>query len=179
MSEFVKDDGGRAAAGFLGVTGDCVCRAICIVTGLSYTIVYDRLSEGNAAQRKSKHSKKRRGSGVHSAAFGIWVKRKWFKDYMRELGFVWTPTMKIGTGCKVHLDAKELPKGRLVVALSKHYTTMIDGVIHDTYDPRRSASYSFESDRGQALKANQGRNENGVWTEIGGRCVYGYWRYTK
>ena len=28
--------------------------------------------------------------------------------------------MPIGSGCKVHLRAEELPKGRLVVALSKH-----------------------------------------------------------
>ena len=31
---FVKDDGGRAAAGFKGSTGDCVTRAVCIASGL-------------------------------------------------------------------------------------------------------------------------------------------------
>jgi hypothetical protein len=83
--------------------------------------------------------------------------------------------MQIGTGCRVHLDADELPKGVLIVAVSSHYTTMIDGVIHDTYDPRRAPSWMFEPDRGQALKLNQGRNHNGVYTRVGGRCVYGYW----
>jgi hypothetical protein len=29
------DDGGRGAAGFKGKTGDCVCRAIAIATGIS------------------------------------------------------------------------------------------------------------------------------------------------
>ena len=79
---------------------------------------------------------------------GIHVKRKWCQDYMRELGFVWVPTMGIGTGCKVHLRARELPKGRLVVSCSKHWTAVIDGVIHDNHDPSRG----------------------------GRRCVYGYWR---
>jgi hypothetical protein len=179
MIQFVQDDGGRAAAGFTGKTGDCVARAICIATGLPYTIVYDRLAEGNATQRRSKSSKNHRACGVRTASHGIWTKRKWFHDYMTELGFVWVPTMKIGSGCKVHLDAKELPLGRLVVSLSRHMTAMVDGVIHDTYDPRREKSYNFEPDTGQELKANQGRNQNGVWTEIGGRCCYGYYRLEK
>jgi hypothetical protein len=76
----------------------------------------------------------------------------------------------------VHLADGELPAGRLVVAVSKHYTAVIDGVIHDTHNPSRSTSWTIEPDKGQELKANQGRNENGVWTEVGGRCVYGYWQ---
>lgn len=173
----VYDDGGRKAAGFNGDAGDCVCRAICIVSGLPYAEVYKRLAEGNASQRASKHSRRHKSSsGVRTARAGIWTKRRWFKDYMAELGFVWTPTMAIGQGCTVHLADGELPSGRLVVSVSRHYTAVIDGVIHDTFNPQRSASYSFEPDKGQELKANQGRNQNGVWTEVGGRCVYGYWR---
>jgi hypothetical protein len=56
--------------------------------------------------------------------------------------------MQIGSGCKVHLRADELPNGRLVVHTSRHSTAVIDGVIHDTYDPSRG----------------------------GNRCVYGYWK---
>jgi hypothetical protein len=174
MIPFQRNDGGREAAGFKGKTGDCVCRAICIATGLPYTIVYDRLAEGNAAQRKTRRMKPNL-KGVRTASHGIYVKRKWFKDYMRELGFVWVPTMQIGSGCKVHLEDGTLPKGRLVVQVSRHLTAVINGVIHDTYDPQRNDSWQFEPDVGQPLKANQGRNENGVWTKIGGRCCYGYW----
>jgi hypothetical protein len=64
------------------------------------------------------------------------------------LGWVWTPTMQIGSGCTVHLRADELPPGRLVVSVSKHLTAVIDGVIHDTHDCSRR----------------------------GTRCVYGYWQ---
>jgi len=43
--------------------------------------------------------------------------------------------MAIGSRCKVHLADGELPPGRLVVSVSKHYAAVIDGVIHDTHDP--------------------------------------------
>ena len=168
----VYDDGGRKAAGYKGRADDCVARAIAIVSGLPYADVYERLARETGAQRASKRTKKQ----AASARNGIYVRRKWFKDYMAELGFIWTPTMQIGQGCKVHLADGELPPGRLIVAMSKHYTAVIDGVVHDTHNPSRSKSWIIEPDKGQALKANQGRNENGVWTEVGGRCVYGYWR---
>jgi len=140
---FVYHDGGRAEARYKGKAGDCVCRAICIASGRPYKEVYDRLAEGNAKQRKSKHTGKR----SRSARNGIYTTRKWFKDYMKELGFTWTPTMTIGSGCTVHLRADELPSGRLVCSVSNHNVAVIDGVIHDTYDCSRKGS----------------------------RCVYGYW----
>src|SRR5712671_4429815 len=124
----IRDDGGRAAAGFQGYTGDCVTRAVAIASGKPYAEVYKALSQGAGDERKS------RGA---SARNGIRTRRKWFKDYMLSLGFIWTPTMHIGSGCKVHLHDGELPMGRLVVAVSKHYTAVIDGVIHDLYDPQR------------------------------------------
>ena len=132
---FNYNDGGRKLAGYVGDTGDCVCRAVAIASGRPYQEVYDRLAEGNATQRRSKH--RRASFGKRTASRGIAVKRKWFQEYMRELGFEWTPTMFVGQGCKVHLKEEELPKGKLVVAVSKHYTAVIDGVINDTYDPSR------------------------------------------
>jgi len=147
METFKFNDGGREAAGYKGKTGDCVCRAICIITGLPYQEVYDRLADGNATQRKGK----REGSkaGIKTASKGISTKRKWFDEYITSLGFEWIPTMKIGQGCKVHLKADELPMGKIIVNVSKHFTTMIDGVINDTYDCSRQ----------------------------GTRCVYGYYKY--
>lgn len=143
----VVNDGGRAAAGYKGSAGDCVARAIAIASGEPYAKVYNRLASGNALQRRGKRPS--RGHGKFSAAHGINTGRKWFKDYMRELGFTWTPTMSIGSGCQHHLRPGEIPmRGRIVVALSKHYSAVIDGVIHDTHDPSRG----------------------------GTRCVYGIWR---
>jgi len=145
---FKYNDGGRKETGRKGIAGDCVARAIAIASCLPYDEVYNILAEGNTTQRKSKHTKKK----SRSARNGINVKRKWFKDYMASIGFEWFPTMLIGTGCKVHLRKNELPaQGNLVVSVSKHYTTVIDGVINDIYDCSRD----------------------------GNRCVYGYWLFTK
>jgi hypothetical protein len=36
---------------------------------------------------------------------------------MEGLGWKWVPTMHVGRGCKIHLRADELPRGRLVCNL--------------------------------------------------------------
>ena len=143
--EFNFNDGGRAKAGYKGRTGDCVTRAVAIVAELPYQEVYNRLAEGNATQRITKRSSK--SCGKKTARRGISTKRKWFQDYMQSLGFKKVATMGIGTGCKVHLKADELPKGRIICNLSRHYCAVIDGVINDTYNPSRDET----------------------------RCVYSYW----
>ena len=136
--KWVYNDGGRSNY-FKGEgVRDCVTRSIAIASRMDYKEVYDVLSKGNASQ-----------GGDKSARNGISTKRKWFKDQMREWGFRWEPTMGIGTGCKMHLRAEELPKGRIIARCSRHYSAVIDGVINDTYDPSRD----------------------------GKRAVYGYWVY--
>lgn len=170
--KFIYDNGGRSAAGYKGNARDCVCRAIAIASGRPYTEVYAALSEGRGAQRASS----RTGAKSASARNTINTKRKWFKDYMHSLGFTWTPTMTIGSGCKVHLHEGELPAGRLVVAVSKHYTAVVDGDIRDIFDPRREAEL-IVPDQGQELKPGQWRNSNGICS-VQRRCVYGYWTFS-
>lgn len=150
--KFIYNDGGRASAGYKGLAGDCVCRAIAIASQRPYAEVYEALATGAGTERKSKG---------RSARNGIHTSRKWFKDYMRSLGFEWVATMQIGSGCKVHLREEELPQGRLVCSVSRHYTAVIDGIIHDTHDPQRIQLDGIsEADK----------------EDIGGtRCVYGYW----
>lgn len=138
---FKYDDGGRAAAGFKGTTGDCTCRAIAIATGKLYREVYDALNV------LEKDTPARSGKRKCSARTG--VRRVTYDKYLLSLGWKWTPTMKIGQGCRVHLRSDELPSGRLVCIVSKHMTAVIDGVIYDSYDPSRDGS----------------------------RCVYGYWSF--
>lgn len=137
---FQKDDGGREAAGFKGTTGDCVTRAIAIATQMPYALVYDIINEAGAREYKTK----RRG-GKSSARTGVY--KPTIRRIMQNLGWEWVATMGIGTGCKVHLRDGELPMGRLVVNVSKHSVAVIDGIVHDIYDPSRN----------------------------GTRCVYGYY----
>jgi hypothetical protein len=148
---FVFDDGGRAAAGFKGKTGDCVTRAIAIAAGKPYREVYDALFADIKAYpegRRSRAAKRMaRGGGLGGTTPRNGVHKVIFRPYLAALGWTWTPTMSIGAGCKVHLRADELPPGRLIVTVSRHLVAVIDGVVHDTHDCSRG----------------------------GARCVYGYW----
>jgi hypothetical protein len=130
---FIKDDGGRADAGYVGTAGDCVTRSIAIATEIPYAEVYDALAEGMLNSR-GRH----RTRGRRSARSGVF--RNVYEPYLQSHGWIWTPTMQIGQGCTVHLREDELPGGRLVVAVSKHVTAVIDGVIHDMHNPSRDGT---------------------------------------
>ena len=145
------DDGGRAAAGFKGKTGDCVARAITIATGKQYREVYNALWAANRQYANSHRGyvarKIKRGGGRSGATPRNGIFKDVSRPYLQSLGWKWTLTMQIGSGCRVHLRAGELPAGRLIVKVSRYLVAVIDGVIHDTYDCSHG----------------------------GTRCVYGYW----
>jgi hypothetical protein len=142
MNAWVYDDGGRADAGYRGHTNDCVTRAIAIATGIGYALVYADLNA--EAQRERPRNGRQRSSarsGVHKPTT---------RRYLADIGWEWQPTMQVGSGCRVHLRADELPPGRLVVQLSRHLSAVIDGVIHDTHDPSRDGTrcvYGYRSRR--------------------------------
>lgn len=138
--KFVYSDGGRSNY-FRGDAGDCVCRAICNATGRDYKEVYKDLSDCMRRHLKKGQKAKTCRDGVTGD-----IAKRFITE---ELGWKWHPVMKIGTGCTMHMREDELPKGTLIVSLSRHYSCVRDGVIYDTYDCSRDGS----------------------------RCVYGY--YTK
>lgn len=112
---FCFNDGGREAAGFQGSAGDCVVRSIAIALQLPYLTVYEDLRDANATYAQSRNDKlaRRLNAGGSSPRNGN--HRNVFHDYILEHGFEWVPTMKIGSGCQVHLRANELPLGILIV----------------------------------------------------------------
>lgn len=138
--EVIIDDGGRKEAGYVGKNArDCVCRAIAIATEQDYQTVYDALNLLAMSERlRGNKSRSHANKGVEKSTI---------KKYMKSIGWTWTATMGVGTGCRVHLRKDELPTGRLVVSVSRHLVAVIDGVIYDNHDPSRG----------------------------GTRCVYGYW----
>jgi hypothetical protein len=127
----VYNDGGSEG----GKRKDCVVRAIAIATEKPYAEIRDQI---NHLADEVYFDGSDASTGVHKALY---------KAYLKSLGWLWTPTMRIGSGCTVHLRDGELPMGRLIVSVSRHLVAVIDGVIHDTYDCSRG----------------------------GKRCVYGYW----
>lgn len=145
--KYQYNDGGRAQY-FKGDAGDCVVRAIAIASGLDYKKVYDDLYKLNAEYAISKDTKVARRLRNKSATPRNGNYKKVYHDYILSLGFKWIPTMLVGQGCKVHLKADELPSGTFIARVSKHLCAVIDGVIHDTFNPSRG----------------------------GKRCVYGYYQ---
>ncbi len=141
-------DGGRENAGYKGEAGDCVTRSISIATGQSYKKVYEDLHKASKEYSERWNCKVARGIKKRGASPRNGVYREIYEDYLYELGWEWIPTMKIGSGCTVHLRKEELPKGILITRLSRHLSAVIDGVIYDTYDTSRE----------------------------GTRCVYGYFK---
>ena len=128
--DFVFHDGGRVAAGYRGATGDCVTRLIAIATGKPYQEVYIALNRLAETERVGKRKKRRSSSRT-----GVF--RRTYQHYLESLGWQWTSTMSIGSGCQVHLRASELPSGPLIVKVSRHLTAMIDGVLYDTHNCSR------------------------------------------
>lgn len=138
--DFVYSDGGRSKYFKAEKVGDCVCRAICNAGGYDYKVIYDTL---NAAAKKERTGKRK--SGKSSARNGVY--RDTYRKVIEGLGWVWHPTMTIGSGCKVHLNEYELPMDKLIVVVSNHLTCVSYGILYDTYDCSRD----------------------------GTRCVYGYY----
>ena len=138
--EFIYSDGGRSKYFKAEKVGDCCVRAICNATGKDYKEVYDAINLLAKSERTGKRKKK-----VSNSRSGVYAKPA--GKYLESLGWVWRPTMFIGSGCTTHVRADELPSGKLVLNLSRHFTCVKDGVLYDTYDCSRD----------------------------GNRCVYGYW----
>jgi len=142
MIPFVYHDGGRILSGFIGHTRDCVVRSISIVSEKPYIEVYNEI-KALIKVHERKGIKKR-----SSVRKGVYTRKAWFQEYMRKLGFDWVPTMQIGSGCKMHLHKDEVPEGKIIAVVSRHYVAIVDKVMYDTSDCSRR----------------------------GTRCIYGYWK---
>lgn len=140
---FVYSTGGRERYFKRMDVRDCVVRAIANATGLDYLEVYNGINDEAKRERASKRKGKRSSArnGVYTDTAKRYIERK--------LGWVWVPTMSIGTGCKTHIREGELPSsGSYILNLSRHFSCWKDNALVDTYDCSREGS----------------------------RCVYGYWR---
>ena len=134
LMEYIYNDGGRSKY-FKGKAEDCVCRAISIASNRDYKEVYDSLKKALGTPRN-----------------GVFTTNKAFKDWMVANGFVWTPCSGIGVKASVHFIEGELPKGRLVCSVAKHYVAVVDDKVYDTWDSRYNS-----------------------FNEV--RRIYGYWEY--
>ena len=121
MIGFAFDDGGRAAAGYKGRTGDCVIRAIAIATGQEYKAVYKQF----AALNKTRYGKATGRDGVSP---------KDFVPALKELGFERVPNRR-GKPLLTFAEAYE-EYGDCLVSTTRHLAAIVDGHLRDTGDHR-------------------------------------------
>jgi hypothetical protein len=147
---FTMTDGGRMATKHFKrqYAGDCVTRAITLAEGIDYMLVYKELS-----RRMKRFGRSGANNGVYDMIWRPMLKQAGYKtvtppgargdvivdQYTRWLG--------------VPLASAELPtKGTVVVRVrrrkgrgthSHHLFTVIDGVIHDSFNPA-TPSYEYE-----------------------------------
>ena len=141
MIDYRYDDGGRAAAGFRGRTGDCVVRAIAICSSEDYRAVYGTMAQhmkrngyaasGNAYATRERNRKAPRRRGQLTA------KR------------VQDSVLEAYDFRKISLPAGERPTfteahrqfGDCVLGTTKHVAAIVDGALRDTFDGR---TYEWE-----------------------------------
>ena len=152
-SYFRFHDGGRAAAGYRGRTGDCVVRSIAIATGLPYQHIYDMVNRASTRERTG--TRKR---GISNARTGVYKSTIPPRDEGTRLDLDADDADRLRLRGSSSVRAS-FPSGRLVVSVSKHLTAMIDGIIHDTHDcsrrGRRCVYGYWQPPAGTALSPRQ------------------------
>ena len=109
-------------------TGDCVTRAISVATGEMYWKIWQDLTF-----EKSK-------IGKHNADHAVPVIIS--NNYLTEKGWtVHTPNKNE----PIYFTTAAFPSGIVIIEIKKHMTTMIDGVLYDTF-------YSVGKDRKKVLR---------------------------
>lgn len=120
MLNYVKDDGGRADAGYKGEAGDCVTRALAIVSGEPYRELYRELARAQQAV-----------TGKRSARNGI--KKKAYEAVFQGHGLV---KVKLPKGPRPTYAQAHERYGDCIVTTARHVCALVDGALHDTFDGR-------------------------------------------
>ena len=140
MIDYRFDDGGRAAAGYRGKTGDCVVRAIAICAREDYRAVYATMAE----------HMKLNGYAASGKAYATRESNRILKAY----GFR-----------KVRLPAGERPTyteahhryGDCIAGTTKHVAAIVGGALRDTFDGR---TYEWATESGVETRE---RKAQSVW----------------
>lgn len=137
MIDFLLNDGGRAAAGYKGKTGDCLVRAIAIASGLEYRVVYKATALAN----------KSAGYAATGNAYATGKKQKGQKKVAAvqdgvAAGFGFAK-VKLPPGPKPTYTEAYAAYGDCLVTTSHHIAAVVDGKLQDTFDGR---TYEWEGE---------------------------------
>lgn len=129
LKKWEYDDGGRKAAGFRGIAADCGARSMSIALQIPYKQAYQILSLANKQDPRM---------GKKSARNGI------FSDTLSKVlenhGWEWVQAPKFN-GRKAR--ASDLPNGRHIARMARHFAAVVDGVVFDTFDSTRKMVYGY------------------------------------
>ena len=120
MIGYVYDDGGRLEAGFKGIAGDCVARALAVFTGESYEQVYRDLAAANKTAGKSR-----------SARNGL--RKDVYEPVYLKYGLV---KVRLPKGPRPTYTEAYGQHGDCIVSTAKHIAAIVDGELRDTFDGR-------------------------------------------
>jgi len=120
------NDGGRSAY-FKGTAGDCAARAMAIGLELDYKDCYNELANAHRAR-----------TGKKTARDGIY--KEDFNEVMKRHGWVWHSAPKFD-GRKAR--ATDMPAGRVIVQMARHYAAVVDGVVNDSWDSSEKMVYGY------------------------------------
>ena len=140
-ADWVYDDGGRAAAGFRGRSGDCAVRALAIAGGLGYVEAKDLLEDcaeafslGRSREARRQAARPRGGRSLAAGTFTPIMAAA-----MKRVGWDWVNLRGAAAGSSVGyplLDDDTCRQiGRGVLNVRKHFTAVVGGVIRDTFHP--------------------------------------------
>ncbi len=116
------NDGGRRDAGFKGHAGDCVSRAIAIALDQEYRETYIGL--GALYDEMT--------GGLERSARGGVASPVWYR-YLKERGW------DLDLTPNAYFTAEAIPmQGTVIAVLPRHCAAVIDGVVHDAWDSRKS-----------------------------------------
>jgi hypothetical protein len=127
MGYFIENDGGKKKAGFKTLN-DCGIRAVAIANDISY----------NESRKILKTAMKKGKQGNGQISHGIY--KEDMNSALKNLGWKWQSSPHIeGRKAKYH----DLPKGRVIARMAKHFVAVIDGHIHDTWDCSEKMVYGY------------------------------------
>lgn len=134
MPGYQYDDGGRAAAGYKGKTGDCGCRAVAIATGKPYGDVYGALYaiakswKGNSRKAKAIRAKPSPRNGLSPDVLDAFMASIGWRCEMVKARLHRLPAW-------AYTPMREGIPG-VVLYVRGHFTALVDETIRDIWDCR-------------------------------------------
>jgi hypothetical protein len=116
---YVMNDGGKAATGRKGKSGDCAVRAVAIATGTDYETAYRMMADEAASFGYKKSAR----DGIHMDVI---------TSVLKKFGWAWVAAPKISGRKARCVDLAE--KGTVIARQAKHFVAVIDGTPHDIFD---------------------------------------------